>query len=262
MTRLEPSQHFDPDKPAIAAENISRSFGGMLAIAGVSFSIEPRRRVALLGPSGSGKSTLLSIISGLDEETSGTLTVNGAQEPRGRLAQCALMPQRDLLLPWLDALDNACLALVNRGMRREQARQIARPLFTRVGLGSFETARPEELSGGMRQRVAFVRTLLAEKPILLLDEPFGALDSIVRGQMQEWLRSVLDGAPSTLVLVTHDVEEALYLCDRVIVLSTRPARIALDIDVAVPQLPTRRQTITTREFVELREQALEALEGA
>lgn len=247
---------------AVQARQVRRSFSSMLAIQDISFSLASGQKLGLLGPSGSGKSTLLSIIAGLDVETGGQMIVHGAQTAEGRLEQCALMPQRDLLLPWLNALDNACLALVNRGMKRNEARDMARPLFHRVGLQNFENARPEELSGGMRQRVAFVRTLLAEKAVMLLDEPFGALDSIVRGQMQEWLRSVLDETPSTLVLVTHDVEEALFLCDRVIVLSSRPARIALDVEVDVPRLATRRQTITTREFVELRERALEALEVA
>lgn len=247
---------------AIQAIKVRRAFGTMLAIDEVSFALEAGQKLALLGPSGSGKSTLLSIIAGLDSETTGTMSVHGGQSAEQRLKQCALMPQRDLLLPWLSALDNACVALVNRGMGRDPARARAVPLFQRVGLADFLRSQPDELSGGMRQRVAFVRTLLAEKAVMLLDEPFGALDSIVRGQMQEWLQSVLDATPSTLVLVTHDVEEALFLCDRVIVLSSRPARIALDIHVEVPRLPTRRQTITTREFVSLRERALEALEVA
>lgn len=257
-----PPVHDRAGDMAVQAMQVRRSFGTMLAIDDVSFVLATGQKLALLGPSGSGKSTLLSIIAGLETETSGRMTVHGGQSADQRLTQCALMPQRDLLLPWLNALDNACVALVNRGMGRDAARARARPLFQRVGLAEFQSSRPDELSGGMRQRVAFVRTLLAEKAVMLLDEPFGALDSIVRGQMQEWLRSVLDNTPSTLVLVTHDVEEALFLCDRVIVLSARPARIALDLDVDVPRLPARRQTITTREFVELRERALEALEVA
>ena len=138
------------------------------------------------------------------------------------------MPQRDLLLPWLTAIDNAALAPRNRGASRAEARAEAAPLFERFGLAGFERARPAELSGGMRQRVAFLRTLLAGKPVLLLDEPFASLDAITRAEMQEWLAGALAEQPRTVVLVTHDVEEALYLCDRVVVLSARPARVVAD----------------------------------
>ena len=136
--------------------------------------------------------------------------------------RCAYMPQRDLLLPWLSALDNAALAPRNRGASRAAARAAAAPLFERFGLAGFERARPDELSGGMRQRVAFLRTLLAGKPVLLLDEPFASLDAITRAEMQEWLAGALAEQPATVVLVTHDVEEALYLCDRVVVLTAAP----------------------------------------
>ena len=132
------------------------------------------------------------------------------------------MPQRDLLLPWRTAIDNAAIALENRGMKSAQARERTRPLFERFGLAEFEERTPAELSGGMRQRVAFLRTLMAEKDILLLDEPFAALDSITRSGMQEWLLSALEQEPRTVLLVTHDVDEALLLTHRVIVMSARP----------------------------------------
>ena len=125
------------------------------------------------------------------------------------------MPQRDMLLPWLSALDNAALALRNRGARRSEARREAGRLFDRFGLAGFEQAAPAELSGGMRQRVAFLRTLVAGKPVLALDEPFASLDAITRAEMQAWLAGALATDPRTVVLVTHDVEEALYLSDRV-----------------------------------------------
>jgi NitT/TauT family transport system ATP-binding protein len=172
------------------------------------------------------------------------------------------MPQRDLLLPWLRAIDNAALALRNRGAGREAARRAAHPLFQKFGLEGFELARPSELSGGMRQRVAFLRTLLADKPVLLLDEPFGALDTITRGDMQEWLAEALAVEPRTVLLVTHDVEEALYLCDRVAVLSPRPARIVSEIEVPSPRTAPRLEAITAPGFGELRAQALSALQGA
>jgi NitT/TauT family transport system ATP-binding protein len=169
------------------------------------------------------------------------------------------MPQRDGLLPWRDALGNAALALECQGAGRAEARRAAAPLFDRFGLSGFEGATPAELSGGMRQRVAFVRTLLAGRPVLLLDEPFGALDSLTRGQMQEWLAGALAAEPRTVVLVTHDVDEALLLADRVAVMSPRPGRIVTELQVDLPRPRPRRETVTTPAFAELKERALEAL---
>src|SRR3954469_18214261 len=140
------------------------------------------------------------------------------------------MPQRDLLLPWRDALGNAALALECQRTGRKEARRLAEPLFERFGLSEFERARPADLSGGMRQRVAFLRTLLPGRPVLLLDEPFGALDSITRADRQEWLEVALAPEPRTVLLVTHDVEEAVFLADRVAVLSPRPGRVVAEIE--------------------------------
>ncbi len=171
-----------------------------------------------------------------------------------------MMPQRDLLLPWRTALDNASIALENRGLRRREARERTRPLFERFGLAKFEELRPAQLSGGMRQRVSFIRTLMAEKDILLLDEPFGALDSITRAQMQEWLLHAMEDVPRTVLLVTHDVEEALLLADRVVVLSAHPGRVVRVVDSRLSLSGPRREIVTDPEFVKLRELALEALE--
>jgi NitT/TauT family transport system ATP-binding protein len=165
------------------------------------------------------------------------------------------MPQRDLLLPWLSALDNACLALRARGIPRDQARHDATPWLQRFGLAGFERTRPAELSGGMRQRVSFLRTLLAGKPVLALDEPFAALDAITRHEMHGWLAHVLQTEPRTVVLVTHDVEEAVVLADRVVVMSPRPGRAVAELEVPLP----RPRRATELAVVELRERALEAL---
>src|SRR5665809_6502 len=170
------------------------------------------------------------------------------------------MPQRDLLLPWRDALGNAALALECAGVRSAEARRRAQPLFERFGLGRFERFLPAELSGGMRQRVAFLRTLLAGRDVLLLDEPFAALDSITRASMQEWLAEALAAEPRTVIAVTHDVEEALYLADRVAVMSPQPGRVVEEIRVPIARPRPRRETVTDSAFVELRERALEALE--
>ena len=169
------------------------------------------------------------------------------------------MPQRDLLLPWRDALGNAALALECAGARSGAARRRAEPLFRRFGLAEFERVPPAALSGGMRQRVAFLRTLLMGRPILLLDEPFASLDSITRASMQEWLAEALALEPRTVVLVTHDVEEALFLADRVAVLSARPGRVVAELAVDLPRPRPRRETVTDLAFARLKEEALEAL---
>jgi NitT/TauT family transport system ATP-binding protein len=169
------------------------------------------------------------------------------------------MPQRDLLLPWRDALGNAALALECQGVPRREARQRAAPLFERFGLGEFANARPAQLSGGMRQRVAFMRTLLPGRPVLLLDEPFASLDSITRASMQSWLADALAAEPRTVLLVTHDVEEALFLSDRVAVLSPRPGRVLEELDVPLRRPRDRRAAVTDANLARLRDRALEVL---
>jgi ABC-type nitrate/sulfonate/bicarbonate transport system ATPase subunit len=219
------------------------------ALADVSL-LAPRGSVlAVVGPSGCGKTTLLELICGLQQPDAGTIVCEPA----------VLMPQRDLLLPWLCALDNAALAPRIAGDSRARARARASTLFSELGLGGFERARPHELSGGMRQRVAFLRTLLSGKPVLCLDEPFGALDAITRGEMQDWLVGALLREPRTVVLVTHDVEEAIVLADRVAVLSPRPGRVLAELAVDLP----RPRDPTGRDLIALRQRALRALgEGA
>ena len=244
---------------AIRASNVAHGFGELDVLAGIDLDVSEGEVVGLVGPSGCGKSTLLELISGLAEPLGGSLEVEGAHAPDARLASCAYMPQRDLLLPWLTAIDNAAIAPRNRGATRRASREEAMPLFSRFGLDEFAEAAPDELSGGMRQRVAFLRTLLAGKPILLLDEPFAALDAITRGEMQEWLAAALLTEPRTVLLVTHDVEEALYLCDRVAVLSARPARIVAELRPAAPRALDRAGAVTDPAFASLRSQALLAL---
>ena len=233
----------------VSVEAVSRAFetrrGPVQALARMNLRVEPGAVAAVVGPSGCGKTTLLELICGLQAPDSGTIEASPA----------ALMPQRDLLLPWLGALDNAGLALRARGVGREEARRQTAPWLERFGLGGFERTRPAELSGGMRQRVSFLRTLLAGKPVLALDEPFAALDAITRLQMQGWLSHVLDTEPRTVVLVTHDVEEAIVLADRVVVMSARPGHAVAEIEVNLPR-PRHR---TDSRVVELRERALEAL---
>jgi NitT/TauT family transport system ATP-binding protein len=244
---------------AIAAEGVRHGFGELEVLSGIDLEVRESEVVGLVGPSGCGKSTLLELVSGLAEPRSGSIAVEGAPDGDARLASCAYMPQRDLLFPWLSALDNAALAPRNLGASQRAAREEALPLFARFGLADFADAKPGELSGGMRQRVAFLRTLLAGKPVLLLDEPFAALDAITRGEMQEWLAGALLAESRTVLLVTHDVEEALYLSDRVLVLSARPARVVAELRPQAPRSPDRAGSVTDPCFASLRSEALRAL---
>jgi NitT/TauT family transport system ATP-binding protein len=214
----------------ISIDRVGHGYGTLRVLDDISLTLEPGERMAVVGPSGCGKSTLLSLVAGLEQPLEGTISVAGDGQPEGRLAGCALMPQDDLLLPWRSAIDNAALPLVNAGLGRREARELARPLFHRFGLEGFEREQPRRLSGGMRQRVAFLRTLLAGKAVLLLDEPFASLDALTREELQGWLVGALDQEPRTVLLVTHDVDEALRTCRRIAVLSPRPGRVVLEAD--------------------------------
>ena len=237
---------------AVRLDDVSKTFAAqrrgaapVAALEGISLRAAPGEIVAVVGPSGCGKTTLLELVCGLIEPSGGTIDAQPA----------ALMAQRDLLLPWAEAVDNAALALRVGGIDRAQARSQAGALLEDFGLGGFLQARPHELSGGMRQRVAFARTLLAGRPILCLDEPFAALDALTRLQMQDWLADALRADPRTVVLVTHDVEEAIVLADRVVVLSPRPGRVVATLEVEIAR-PRRR---TDPAIVALRARALEEL---
>jgi ABC-type nitrate/sulfonate/bicarbonate transport system ATPase subunit len=244
---------------AVVLRDVGHAYGDLRTLEEIEFEIPAHGVLGLVGPSGCGKSTLLELICGLREPSEGTISMGGANAPEERLARCAFMPQRDLLLPWYSAIDNAALALRNQGLGRQDARAAAAGLFGRFGLSGFQASRPAELSGGMRQRVAFLRTLIAGKPVLALDEPFASLDAITRAEMQEWLAAALRADPRTIVLVTHDVEEALYLSDRVAVLSARPARVVAELSAPDPRAADRDGAVTAPQFVAAREEALRAL---
>ena len=233
--------------------------GETVALEGLDLRARGGEVLGVVGPSGCGKSTLLELVAGLQDPDDGTVEVEGATTAADRRSRCSYMPQRDLLLPWRDALGNAALALEAQGVRRREARAQAAPLFERFGLAEFERSRPRALSGGMRQRVAFMRTLLPGRPVLALDEPFASLDAITRTDMQQWLADALAAEPRTVILVTHDVEEALFLADRVVVLSRRPGVVVAEFDVPLPRPRDRRAAVTDPELARLRESALEAL---
>jgi ABC-type nitrate/sulfonate/bicarbonate transport system ATPase subunit len=243
----------------VRVSGLSHSFGELQAIERIDLAVEPGQVVGIVGPSGCGKTTLLELLAGLRTPDTGSISVGGRSDPAERLEGCAYMAQRDLLLPWLSAVDNAALALRIAGMSRDEARAEAGGHFARLGLSGFENTRPGELSGGMRQRVAFLRTLMAGRPVLLLDEPFASLDAITRAEMQSWLAGVLHSDFHTVVLVTHDVEEALYLSDRVVVLTPRPGRVADSIETEAPRAGDRAAAVTSPEFAELKERALRSL---
>jgi NitT/TauT family transport system ATP-binding protein len=248
-TEVSPKAALLDGRVGVLIEAVSRTFvtkrGPVQALEGLSLHAYPEEIVAVVGPSGCGKSTLLELVCGLQKPDAGGIRADPA----------ALMPQRDALLPWLNAIDNAALALRARGLSRTEAREITGPWLERFGLAEFERARPAELSGGMRQRISFLRSLLAGKPVLALDEPFASLDAITRVQMQGWLGHVLEREPRTVILVTHDVEEAVVLADRVVVLSPRPGRAVAEIEVSL----ARPRARTDPDVVSLREQAFEAL---
>lgn len=249
---------------ALCVRDIGHVFRGehgpVVTLQHVTFDVYTGEFLSIIGPSGAGKSTLLNIIAGIDSPTSGTIELNGALiSARERLGKIGLMPQRDLLLPWRTALENAIAGLEVRHTPRHIAREQAMALFERVGLARFAGTYPYALSGGMRQRVALVRSALAAGPILLLDEPLGALDALTRSEMYRWLLEIWQTLGKTIILVTHDITEALVLSDRVLVLSALPGTISNELAIDLPR-PRNRQIQKESNFVQLREQLMECLE--
>ena len=212
----------------------------------------------MLGPSGCGKTTLLNLVAGLEQPTSGEILMDGSPEAR-LLGDAGLMPQSDLLMPWRTVLDNVALPLELAGLGRREARRQAEGDLGRFGLEGFGDAWPHQLSGGMRQRAALLRTFLSGHRLLLLDEPLGALDAMTRQAMQRWLGEVCRESSRTVLFVTHDVEEALILSDRIYLLSPRPASVELMLEVDLPRPRSYRETSTDPRFVALKAELLEAL---
>ena len=248
----------------VSVKNASKSFAGndappVGAINDVSLDANLGEFIVIVGPSGCGKSTLLNIIAGLLEPDTGSVSLDGDHEAR-RIGRVAYMHQIDLLLPWRNVLSNAVLGLEIAGVPRQEAEEKASELATRFGIADFLHAYPATLSGGMRQRVALLRAVLPDRDVLLLDEPFKALDAITRAELQRWLSDVLDRTNRATIMVTHDVEEALMLGDRVLVMSSRPGRILLELDVDLLR-PRPRDVVREPNFVELKWQLLSVLDG-
>jgi ABC-type nitrate/sulfonate/bicarbonate transport system ATPase subunit len=221
---------------------VSKTFGGarpLEALRDVSLHVDAGEFVSIVGPSGCGKSTLFNLIAGVETLSEGSIAVKGETDSDARRLSTGYMFQKDLLFPWRNLVDNAALGLeVSAGCSRDEARRRARELLPRFGLAGFEASRPSQLSGGMRQRVALLRTLLLARPLLLLDEPFASLDALTRRELQLWLRETWTEGSEAALLVTHDVREAVVLSDRVYVMSPRPGRIIAEVvvgrDGAVP----------------------------
>lgn len=236
------------ESPVVELTGITKSFGDRQVLADVDLAVRPGEFVSVIGPSGCGKSTAFSIVAGLETPDAGSVSA----------PTCAYMPQKDLLFPWRSVLDNTALGLEVQRVPRKLARARAAELFPRFGLAGFEDARPHQLSGGMRQRAALLRTVVQDRPVLLLDEPFGALDSLTRTEMQTWLQDVWQQYRWTVLLITHDVREAVFLSDRVIVLSARPATVRRDVIVDLPR-PRDLSIVTSPEFAAIERELIKVL---
>ncbi len=229
----------------------------VVAARDVSLQVAEGDFAAVIGPSGCGKSTLLNAIAGLSEPFSGSISVD-ADPSAQRLGKIAYMQQKDLLLPWRTVLANARLGLELAGVDQTAANEAATARASEFGLGGVLGSYPWQLSGGMRQRAALLRATLPESSVLLLDEPFGALDAITRRHLQHWLASVLERSHRAVLLVTHDIEEALLLTDRVYVMSPGPGTVVETVAVSLER-PRTEATVTSPEFIALKSQLMSLL---
>jgi ABC-type nitrate/sulfonate/bicarbonate transport system ATPase subunit len=260
-----PAPSSEHDGPQLVIDEVSRLFpspdgGTVEALVGASLKVQRGEFISLIGPSGCGKSTLFNLIAGLDEPNAGDISIDGITR-NGQQGVVGYMLQKDLLLPWRTVLDNVVLGLEIGGVKRKEAYEIAKPLLQTYGLGGFMDRYPRQLSGGMKQRAALLRTVLFNRDIILLDEPFGALDAQTREHMQEWLLDLWDDFKKTVLFVTHDIDEAIYLSDRVFVMSARPGRIVAELTIDLPR-PRHPSIVTSDEFVALKATARNYLNTA
>lgn len=231
-------------------KNVDKSFATIKVLSDLSFSIQEGEFVSIIGPSGSGKSTLFNILNGITKQTSGEVLFHG--EPLSKKERpFAYMPQKDTLFPWRTIEENVILPQLLQGVKKDQAVKAVAAHFPTFGLEGFEKAYPHQLSGGMRQRANLLRTYMTHKDILLLDEPFGSLDAMTRQTLQDWLLEIWQTWGKTVLFITHDIDEALYLSDRILVLSDRPARMIRD--MAVPlERPRKREVSVTESYNQLK----------
>ena len=247
----------------LSKEYPARSAGAepIRALAGIDLEIEAGEFVSIIGPSGCGKSTLFNLLAGLDPPSAGSIELDG-RPAVDLLGLIGYMPQDGLLMPWRSVLDNAALGPLLNGVGRSDAREMALAEFPRFGLTGFEDAWPSQISGGMRQRAALLRTFLAGRDVLLLDEPFGALDALTRQSLQQWLLRIWQDDRKTILFVTHDGDEALFLSDRVYLMSGRPGRIELCVDVDLPRPRELGMTMLSPRFTALKRRLSEPLRQA
>jgi len=245
----------------VEVQGVSKLFrrGGkeIVAMQETNLFIEEGRFASIIGPSGCGKSTLFNVIAGLMPPSTGRVMADG-QNIVGKTGYVGYMLQKDMLLPWRTILDNIILGMEIRGIPRKEAVDRAMPLMEKYGLKGFEHHYPKELSGGMRQRSALLRTLLYDRDIILLDEPFGALDAQTRLTMQNWLLQIWEDFRKTVLFVTHDIDEAIYLSDDIYVFTARPGKIKAKVEVTMDR-PRTHQDMTTSRFSELKHHLLDLL---
>jgi ABC-type nitrate/sulfonate/bicarbonate transport system ATPase subunit len=242
-------------EPILTIRGVERRFGQTLALQATDLDVAQNDFVTILGPSGCGKSTLLRIVAGLDRPTAGEVALEGRRID-GPGADRGMVFQSYTLFPWLTVSENVCFGLVERGLPRQEQLDIAQAFIAKVGLKGFENHYPKQLSGGMQQRVAIARALANGPRMLLMDEPFGALDHQTRELMQELLLGIWEQERKTVLFVTHDIDEAVFMGSRVVVMSARPGRIKLDRKVELPH-PRHYSVKTSREFTELKAELTE-----
>lgn len=242
--------------PALEVSGISKTFtrgrSATRVLDNVSLTVEPQEFVSILGPSGCGKSTLFHIIGGLEAPDAGIVSMNG-RSVTGQRGEISYMPQQPALFPWRSIEDNVLLAGELKGEPQAAARDNARRWLAKVGLGGFEKAYPHMLSGGMQQRAAFLRALLAPQELMLLDEPFSALDALTRSDMQRWLLELWEENRRSVLFITHNIEEALLLSSRIYVFSGRPGSVLHTVDIPFPR-PRREEITDSPEFLQLKRQ--------
>ncbi|MCI1674166.1 MAG: ABC transporter ATP-binding protein [Bifidobacterium tibiigranuli] len=238
-------------------ENVSKQYAGTYALTPTSLTVNDGEFITIVGPSGCGKSTLFNIVSGVLSPTQGTVAIDG-NDVTNAPGHVGYMMQKDLLLPWKSTFENILLGISLTRKPTEQEKTQAAALATRYGLGPFLNNFPHTMSGGMRQRAAFLRTLMFNKDVLLLDEPFGALDSQTRFSMQQWLLNVWNDQRRTILFITHDVEEAVFLADRVVVMSPRPGKVEKIIPIELER-PRERGILTSQSFISYKRQILDLI---
>lgn len=249
------------DAPKLLAQGVTKIFRTgrqrLDVLASIDLAIAAGEFVSLIGPSGCGKSTLFNIIAGVEQPTSGMIAIDGDAE-HVRTGKAGYMPQQPLLLPWRTVEENVMLGLDVRHVPRKKARYEANELLKHFGLAEFAHNYPSTLSGGMRQRVALLRTVLFNRSFLLLDEPFGALDALTRLACQMWLLDLWQEVHSSVLFITHDVREAMLLSDRIYVLSARPARVLRIVDVDLPR-PRQPEQLALEQAVQLEQELMSLL---